>query len=71
MVYRLNADWTELRELVGLGSGEEAAAFPDSDWRDVHLHPADRAEVERAIEHGIASKHMLELEHRVRLRDGS
>ncbi|MEE4154689.1 MAG: PAS domain-containing protein [Erythrobacter sp.] len=69
-IYRMSADWKSLREL-------ESAEFlaptqmPEISWQDRLLPPEERARVDAAIERAIATKSVLEIEHRIRRADGT
>ncbi|WP_010546051.1 sensor histidine kinase [Sphingomonas elodea] len=69
-IYRMNPDWTELLHLDGgtfLAHADRAMAK----WMEVYLHPEDIGPVQAAIDHAVATRTPLELEHRVRRADGS
>ena len=68
-LYRMSADWTEMRQLDGRGF------LPDTDgpsiaWQDAYLLPEDRPAVTAAIDEAIRTKGVFQLEHRVRQADG-
>ena len=70
VVYRMNADWTELRELDGRGFLKDADS-PRSFWLEDYI-PADEQErVHAAVLEAIRTGSVYELEHRVRRIDGS
>ncbi|MFN3791021.1 ATP-binding protein [Massilia sp.] len=70
VVYRMNADWTELRELDGRGFLKDTER-PRSFWLEDYI-PADEQErVHAAVLEAIRSGSVYELEHRVRRLDGS
>lgn len=69
-VYRMSADWQEMRALDGRGFLADVNA-PSVRWLDLYLDPADRPAVTAAIEDAIARKGVFEFEHRVRRADGS
>jgi PAS domain S-box-containing protein len=69
-VYRMNADWTEVRELVGRDLIAEAAA-PGRIWLEQYVEPADRPRVLAAIDEAIRNRASFELEHLMRRSDGS
>src|ERR1043165_2913731 len=70
VVYRLNADWSELRPL-------EAQSFiadttdPNRSWLDKYIHPDDQALVVAAYTEAIRTRSQYELEHRVIRIDGT
>lgn len=70
VVYRMSADWLEMRQLRGRDF------LPDTDepsrtWLDRYIHPVDHKTVLLAIEEAVGSKAVFELEHRVIRADGS
>lgn len=69
-VYRMSADWQEMRQLHGGGFLADTAT-PDPRWADAYILPDDQAMVSAAIADAIRDKKMFELEHRVRQADGS
>lgn len=69
-VYRMNADWTELRELVGRDFIADTGA-PGRTWLEQYAEPSDRPRVLAAIDKAIRNKAPFELEHRLRRADGS
>ena len=70
VVYRMNADWTELRELDGRGFLKDAGS-PRSFWLEDYI-PADEQErVHASVLEAIRTGSVYELEHRVRRIDGS
>ncbi|SFC14533.1 PAS domain-containing hybrid sensor histidine kinase/response regulator [Massilia yuzhufengensis] len=70
VVYRMNADWTELRELDGRGFLKDSAG-PHPFWLRDYI-PADEQErVHAAVLEAIKAGAVYELEHRVRRLDGS
>ncbi len=70
VVYRMSADWSELRQLEGRGRISDTAT-PRHDWLREYIHPDDRKPMLRAIARAVRTRSTLELEHRVRLLDGS
>lgn len=70
MVYRMNADWTRMENLVGK---ELLADTPEpiAGWIDKYILPEDQPQVLSAIQQAIATKSIFELEHRVIRADGS
>ena len=70
VVYRVNADWTEMRYLLGrefIASTEK----PSRSWLEAYIDPADQHIVMHAVNEAIKSKGVFELEHRVRRVDGT
>ena len=70
VVYRMNADWTELRELDGRGIVADVV-LPRRSWMDDYVDPDDHPLVRAAIGEAIATRSPYVLEHRVRRMDGS
>lgn len=70
VVFRMNADWSLMFELVGNGVLADTTA-PTADWWDRYIHPEDRAGIQAAIEQAIGTRGLLELEHRVLRADGT
>lgn len=70
VVYRMNADWTVMRNLERSGiladNGE-----PILNWKDKYIHPDDQEKVVKVTNEAIANKSIVELEHRVLNSDGS
>ncbi|MBB3461552.1 PAS domain-containing protein [Rhizobium sp. BK377] len=66
-VYRMSADWQEMRQLDGRGSDVEG---PTVRWIEDYLFPEDRARIRAAVAHAIRERRPFELEHRVRRADG-
>jgi PAS domain S-box-containing protein len=70
MVYRMSADWTEMRRLMGrdfMADREEL----NQTWLQKYIHPDDQAHVMAVINESIRTKSIYELEHRVLRADGS
>lgn len=70
VVYRMSADWTEMRELDGRGFLADTDS-PSIRWIEDYILSDDRPRVMAAVEKAILSKGIFELEHRVRRADGS
>jgi two-component system, chemotaxis family, sensor kinase Cph1 len=70
VVYRMNADWTEMRELSGSGFIDDSPS-PDASWLESFIHPDDQAEVMAAVREAIRTKRTFELEHRTPRLDGT
>jgi PAS domain S-box-containing protein len=68
--YRMNPDWSEMRELDGSGFVADTAK-PRKDWVDDYIHPDDQERVLQAIGEAVRTKSLFRLEHRVRRADGS
>ncbi len=70
VVYRMNPDWTEMKELDGQGfvaDTDEAR----SNWLDDYIPPDEQERVQDAIEEAIETKSTFELEHQVMKADGT
>ena len=70
VVYRMSADWSEMRYLDGkafIADTEESIPT----WKDKYIYPEDQRAVMAAIQQAIQSKTIFELEHRVIRADGS
>ncbi len=70
MVYRMNADWTEMRYLQGRNFVADTHA-PTERWLASYVPKEDQPRVLAAVERAVAQKDVLELEHRVIRIDGS
>ena len=70
VVYRHNADWSEMRQLFGGGFLADTTA-PDPDWFDKYIHPDDQPHVWARIEEAIRNRTPFEYEHRVIREDGT
>lgn len=64
VVYRMNADWTEMQQLDGRGFLPDTSA-PIPDWIEKYIHPDDRLMVKREVDLAVKEKKIFELEHRV------
>jgi signal transduction histidine kinase/PAS domain-containing protein/ActR/RegA family two-component response regulator len=70
VVYRMSPDWQEMRQLLGQDFVADTPA-PDRDWLHKYIFKDDQAHVLATIHTAIQAKSTFELEHRVRLVDGS
>ncbi len=70
VVYRMNADWTEMRLLDGRGFVTDTK-LPTEAWLGDYIYPEDHAEVMAAVREAIRTNGVFDLEHRVRRVDGS
>jgi len=70
VVYRMSADFNELRQLEG-HLFVAAAPAPNRNWLEEYIHPEDRDVARAAIRDAVVRKGILELECRVFLADGS
>jgi len=64
VVYRMNADWTVMRNLEGKGILSDTGE-PILNWKDKYIHPDDQEKVAKVTNEAIANKSIVELEHRV------
>jgi signal transduction histidine kinase/DNA-binding response OmpR family regulator len=69
-VYRMNADWTEMRHLQGREFIVDTDE-PNRSWLEKYIHPDDQQRVIDAIRHAIHTKGNFELEHQVVRVDGT
>lgn len=69
-VYRMSADWREMRWLHGTGFIVNTEASTN-DWMDIYIPADERSRVQKAINGAIAAKGLFELEHRVLRTDGT
>ncbi len=69
-VFRMSADWTELRQLMGRDFIADAKS-PNRAWLESYVIPEDRALVLAAVEKAIGGKSTFQLEHRVIRVDGT
>lgn len=70
VVYRMNADWTVMRNLEGHGFLSDTGE-PIFNWIDKYIHPHDKEKVLSSISESISNKSIIELEHRVLNTDGT
>lgn len=70
VVYRMSADWAEMRHLVGRSFIADTEG-PSRTWMDKYILPQDQERVRSAIRKAVRTKTMFELEHRVRQVNGS
>ncbi|VXC78253.1 ATP-binding protein [Massilia sp. 9I] len=70
VVYRMNADWTEMQELDGRGFLKDSTA-PERSWLAGYIPTDEQARVTAAVDQAIRSGTVFELEHRVQRIDGS
>jgi len=70
MVYRVSPDWSEMRYLYGRGFLVNTES-PNRNWLQEYVPPEDQMNVMAVINEAIRKKSTYELEHRVRLADGS
>jgi PAS domain S-box-containing protein len=70
VVYRMSADWKEMRRLDGRGLLLDTES-PTVSWLSDYIYPDDHARVRDAADTAIGSKTAFQLEHRIRQADGS
>ena len=70
VVYRMNADWTEMRHLEGRSFIADQAD-PSRTWLQKYIREDDQPHVLAAIHDAIRKKSVFELEHSVIRADGS
>ena len=70
VVYRMNADWTELRHLQGREFIADTHE-PNRSWLEKYIHPDDRRQVMETIQEAVRTKGPFELEHRILRLDGT
>lgn len=70
VVFQMNADWSEMRQLDGRGFMIDTDE-PRRNWMDDYIYSDDQDNVLAAIGQAIEAKAVFELEHRVRRVDGS
>ena len=70
VVYRMNADWTELRHLQGREFIADTHE-PNRSWLEKYIPQEDQPRILEVIQVAIQSKGVFELEHRVMRVDGT
>jgi PAS domain S-box-containing protein len=70
VIYRMNGDWSEMRELEG-ESYFAAMEGPNRDWLREYVHPDDRETVMDRVREAVEAGAVFEHEHRVLRRDGT
>jgi len=70
VLYRHNADWSEMRQLSGGGFLADTEE-PDRGWFGKYIHPEDQPHVRARIEEAIRTRSPFEYEHRVIREDGT
>lgn len=70
VLYRHNADWSEMVQLTGGGFLADTDS-PDPNWFNAYIHPDDQPHVWAVIQEAIRTKSLFELEHRVVRADGT
>lgn len=69
-MFRMNADWSEMRYLDGRNFLADTSA-PSKMWLQAYVHPDDRPEFAAAVQAAVSAKAPFELEHRVIRIDGT
>ena len=70
IVYRMSADWSEMRNLQGKEFIRDTND-PNRSWLETYIHPDDQPQVLFAINEAICTKTPFEFEHQVERIDGS
>ena len=70
VIYRMSADWKFMHQLDGRGFLKTTTAISEY-MIEEYVHPDDLDLARREIEKAILNKSIFELEHRVRLADGT
>lgn len=70
VLYRMNPDWSEMRQLQG-GSFFADTEKPNLNWLNEYTHPDDQKRVLEAVGEAVRTGTVFELEHRVKRSDGT
>jgi PAS domain S-box-containing protein len=70
VVYRMSADWREMRHLRGKDFIADTDS-PSSTWLETYIHPDDQPQVLAAIDEAIRTRQPFEFEHAVIRLDGT
>ncbi|NDP60062.1 MAG: PAS domain S-box protein [Oxalobacteraceae bacterium] len=70
VVYRMNADWSEMSQLVGHNFIADAPQ-PTNNWLAEYIYPEDQTRLLATIAEAIRTRGVFEMEHRVRRLNGS
>jgi PAS domain S-box-containing protein len=70
VLYRISADWSEVRQLSGSGLISDVGS-PQRDWIGKYIPSDEQGRVRAAIQDAVRSENLFELEHRVCREDGS
>lgn len=70
VIYRMSPDWKEMRQLQGKNFLEDTGK-PDKNWLKKYIHPLDQKRVLEAIQKAINTKSIFQLEHQVKMADGT
>src|SRR5690606_32969199 len=69
VLYRMSADWSQMRRLDSRGFLEQTEE-PSVTWLERYIPADEQPRVRAAIDEAIRTKSVFELEHRVRRADG-
>jgi len=70
VMYRMNPDWSEMRQLDGRNFIADTKE-PKGTWLQEYIHPDDQPQVMTVINEAIRTRSTFQMEHRVRRVDGS
>lgn len=70
VVYGMSPDWSKLLYLWGRSFLPDVSE-PKSDWLDTYILPEDRPLITQAVAEAVRNRRVFEVEHRLRLADGS
>jgi two-component system sensor histidine kinase VicK len=70
VIYRMNPDWSIMRQLSGGGFLSDTGE-PIDNWIEKYIYSEDLERVREAIAHAIHNKTMFQVEHRVQRADGT
>jgi signal transduction histidine kinase/ActR/RegA family two-component response regulator len=70
LIYRMSADWTEMRHMQGRNFLANTTE-PNPNWFEEYIPPGEQLRVMAAINEAIRTKSTFELEHQVIQADGS
>ena len=70
VLYRMNPDWSEMRQLKG-GNFLADTEKPNPNWLQEYIHPDDQKRVLEVIGEAVRTGSVFELEHRVLRVDGT
>ncbi|HEX2958444.1 MAG TPA: PAS domain-containing protein [Chitinispirillaceae bacterium] len=70
IIYRMNPDWSEMKQLRGIHFLEDDD-IADNNWLQKYIPHQEQPRIIAAINEAIAARQLLKLEHRVFMSDGS
>ncbi|WP_395056622.1 ATP-binding protein [Polaromonas sp.] len=70
VVYRMNADWTEMRQLQGREFIADTHE-PERSWLEKYIQPGDQQRVIEAVREAVRTRSPFELEHQILRIDGT